>query len=112
MATNELLGLVAGAVLLGAVHGVEPGHGWPVAACDPDQRHGTVGDQVPRVTPSDHTPLSGLAGSPGEAVSTDEWVRLACVTYPVSTRCQRSVSPTGSESLRGRQSKKPIIATR
>ncbi|MFK5602745.1 MULTISPECIES: hypothetical protein [unclassified Haloferax] len=32
MATNELLGLVAGAVLLGAVHGVEPGHGWPVAA--------------------------------------------------------------------------------
>ncbi|MDS0240069.1 MULTISPECIES: hypothetical protein [unclassified Haloferax] len=32
MASNELLGLVAGAVLLGAVHGVEPGHGWPVAA--------------------------------------------------------------------------------
>ncbi|MFC7129636.1 hypothetical protein [Haloferax chudinovii] len=32
MASNELLGLVAGAVALGAVHGVEPGHGWPVAA--------------------------------------------------------------------------------
>ena len=25
-------GLVAGALLLGLVHGVEPGHGWPVAA--------------------------------------------------------------------------------
>ncbi|POG54760.1 hypothetical protein [Haloferax marisrubri] len=32
MASNELLGLVAGAVALGAIHGVEPGHGWPVAA--------------------------------------------------------------------------------
>ncbi|WP_148413485.1 hypothetical protein [Haloferax sp. KTX1] len=32
MTSNELLGLVAGAVALGAVHGVEPGHGWPVAA--------------------------------------------------------------------------------
>ncbi|AKU07398.1 hypothetical protein [Haloferax gibbonsii] len=32
MASNELLGLVVGAVALGAIHGVEPGHGWPVAA--------------------------------------------------------------------------------
>ena len=29
---DGLLGLVSGAVLLGAVHGIEPGHGWPVAA--------------------------------------------------------------------------------
>ncbi|HMB51274.1 MAG TPA: hypothetical protein VKM69_11500 [Natronoarchaeum rubrum] len=28
----EELGLVVGAVALGAVHGIEPGHGWPVAA--------------------------------------------------------------------------------
>jgi len=28
----EELGLLIGAVALGAVHGVEPGHGWPVAA--------------------------------------------------------------------------------
>jgi ABC-type nickel/cobalt efflux system permease component RcnA len=26
------VGLLAGAVILGAVHGIEPGHGWPVAA--------------------------------------------------------------------------------
>ena len=32
MLTNELLGPLAGAIALGAVHGVEPGHGWPVAA--------------------------------------------------------------------------------
>jgi len=29
---NESYGLFLGAVLLGAVHGIEPGHGWPVAA--------------------------------------------------------------------------------
>ena len=29
---NEVVGLFAGAIALGAVHGVEPGHGWPVAA--------------------------------------------------------------------------------
>ena len=32
MISNELLAPLAGAVALGAVHGVEPGHGWPVAA--------------------------------------------------------------------------------
>ncbi|GAA0551208.1 hypothetical protein ABNG02_04440 [Halorubrum ejinorense] len=32
MLPSELFGPLAGAVLLGAVHGVEPGHGWPVAA--------------------------------------------------------------------------------
>ena len=32
MLHNEALGLLLGAVALGAVHGVEPGHGWPVAA--------------------------------------------------------------------------------
>jgi len=29
---NDALGLLVGAVVLGAVHGIEPGHGWPVAA--------------------------------------------------------------------------------
>ena len=28
----EALGLLVGAVVLGAIHGIEPGHGWPVAA--------------------------------------------------------------------------------
>jgi nickel/cobalt exporter len=28
----EDIGIVAGAILLGVVHGIEPGHGWPVAA--------------------------------------------------------------------------------
>jgi hypothetical protein len=32
MVHGEALGLLIGAVLLGAVHGLEPGHGWPVAA--------------------------------------------------------------------------------
>lgn len=32
MLHGEALGLLVGAVALGAVHGVEPGHGWPVAA--------------------------------------------------------------------------------
>lgn len=32
MLHNEALGLLLGAVALGAVHGIEPGHGWPVAA--------------------------------------------------------------------------------
>ncbi|MFC7077933.1 sulfite exporter TauE/SafE family protein [Haloarcula halophila] len=32
MIERELAGLLAGAVALGAVHGIEPGHGWPVAA--------------------------------------------------------------------------------
>jgi len=32
MLHGESLGLLVGAVGLGAVHGVEPGHGWPVAA--------------------------------------------------------------------------------
>ena len=32
MALDSTLGLFGGAVALGAVHGVEPGHGWPVAA--------------------------------------------------------------------------------
>lgn len=29
---GEALGLVVGAVVLGAIHGIEPGHGWPIAA--------------------------------------------------------------------------------
>jgi hypothetical protein len=32
MLHDEALGLLLGAVALGAVHGIEPGHGWPVAA--------------------------------------------------------------------------------
>lgn len=32
MLHTEAIGLLIGAVLLGAVHGIEPGHGWPVAA--------------------------------------------------------------------------------
>ncbi|MFC6719061.1 hypothetical protein ACFQGT_20675 [Natrialbaceae archaeon GCM10025810] len=32
MLHGEALGLYLGAVALGAVHGIEPGHGWPVAA--------------------------------------------------------------------------------
>jgi ABC-type nickel/cobalt efflux system permease component RcnA len=32
MLHSDALGLLFGAVLLGAVHGIEPGHGWPVAA--------------------------------------------------------------------------------
>ncbi|WP_135830309.1 hypothetical protein [Halorussus halobius] len=32
MPPSDAVGLFAGAVALGAVHGVEPGHGWPVAA--------------------------------------------------------------------------------
>ncbi|MFB6102715.1 MAG: hypothetical protein ABEJ73_09130 [Haloplanus sp.] len=32
MALDTTLGLFGGAVVLGAIHGVEPGHGWPVAA--------------------------------------------------------------------------------
>lgn len=32
MLHNDALSLLLGAVVLGAVHGVEPGHGWPVAA--------------------------------------------------------------------------------
>lgn len=32
MVLGDTLGLLLGAVALGAVHGVEPGHGWPVAA--------------------------------------------------------------------------------
>ncbi len=32
MLHTEALGLLLGAVALGAVHGIEPGHGWPVAA--------------------------------------------------------------------------------
>jgi hypothetical protein len=32
MPLTEAPGLVAGAVALGAIHGIEPGHGWPVAA--------------------------------------------------------------------------------
>ncbi|MFW5963472.1 MAG: hypothetical protein ACOCQM_01305 [Natronomonas sp.] len=40
MLHGEALGLLFGAVALGAVHGVEPGHGWPVAASYAlDQRH-------------------------------------------------------------------------
>lgn len=32
MLHQEALGLLVGAVALGAIHGIEPGHGWPVAA--------------------------------------------------------------------------------
>jgi hypothetical protein len=32
MIPGDAVGLFAGAVVLGAVHGIEPGHGWPVAA--------------------------------------------------------------------------------
>jgi len=32
MLHGEALGLFLGAIALGAVHGIEPGHGWPVAA--------------------------------------------------------------------------------
>ncbi|QCS41980.1 hypothetical protein [Natrinema versiforme] len=32
MLHDDALGLLLGAVALGAVHGIEPGHGWPVAA--------------------------------------------------------------------------------
>ncbi|RZH67052.1 hypothetical protein [Natrinema altunense] len=32
MVPNEILGPLVGAVVLGAIHGIEPGHGWPVAA--------------------------------------------------------------------------------
>jgi len=32
MIPSDAVGLFAGAIALGAVHGVEPGHGWPVAA--------------------------------------------------------------------------------
>jgi len=32
MIPSDTVGLLLGAVALGAVHGVEPGHGWPVAA--------------------------------------------------------------------------------
>jgi nickel/cobalt exporter len=32
MLHQEALGLLVGAVALGAAHGIEPGHGWPVAA--------------------------------------------------------------------------------
>ena len=32
MVPSDALGLLLGAVALGAIHGVEPGHGWPVAA--------------------------------------------------------------------------------
>ena len=32
MLHGEALGLLLGAIALGAVHGIEPGHGWPVAA--------------------------------------------------------------------------------
>ncbi|WP_224449923.1 hypothetical protein [Haloprofundus salilacus] len=32
MLHNEALGPLLGAIALGAVHGIEPGHGWPVAA--------------------------------------------------------------------------------
>ncbi|SFS09861.1 High-affinity nickel-transport protein [Halomicrobium zhouii] len=32
MLHGEALGLLVGAILLGAVHGIEPGHGWPIAA--------------------------------------------------------------------------------
>ncbi|GAB3664762.1 hypothetical protein [Halopiger thermotolerans] len=32
MFPNELLGPLVGAVVLGAIHGIEPGHGWPIAA--------------------------------------------------------------------------------
>jgi len=32
MVAEGVVGLLGGAVILGAVHGIEPGHGWPVAA--------------------------------------------------------------------------------
>ncbi|MBX0288034.1 hypothetical protein [Haloarcula salinisoli] len=32
MLHNEAAGLLVGAIVLGAIHGIEPGHGWPVAA--------------------------------------------------------------------------------
>ena len=32
MLHGEAAGLLVGAVILGAIHGIEPGHGWPVAA--------------------------------------------------------------------------------
>jgi ABC-type nickel/cobalt efflux system permease component RcnA len=32
MLHNEALGVLLGAIALGAVHGIEPGHGWPIAA--------------------------------------------------------------------------------
>ena len=32
MLHGDAFGLLVGAVALGAVHGIEPGHGWPVAA--------------------------------------------------------------------------------
>lgn len=32
MLHNEALSLLIGAVVLGGIHGIEPGHGWPVAA--------------------------------------------------------------------------------
>ncbi|MFC6837903.1 hypothetical protein [Halomarina ordinaria] len=32
MFPDGTIGLFAGAILLGAIHGIEPGHGWPVAA--------------------------------------------------------------------------------
>ena len=32
MVPGDAFGLLLGAVALGAIHGVEPGHGWPVAA--------------------------------------------------------------------------------
>ncbi|WP_132058615.1 HoxN/HupN/NixA family nickel/cobalt transporter [Halorussus amylolyticus] len=32
MIPSDAVGLFAGAIALGAIHGVEPGHGWPVAA--------------------------------------------------------------------------------
>lgn len=32
MLHGEALGLLTGSILLGAIHGIEPGHGWPVAA--------------------------------------------------------------------------------
>jgi nickel/cobalt exporter len=32
MLQTDALGLLLGAVALGAVHGIEPGHGWPIAA--------------------------------------------------------------------------------
>jgi ABC-type nickel/cobalt efflux system permease component RcnA len=48
---SELAGLFLGAVSLGVVHGVEPGHGWPVAASYAMRKrrkwlHGTVAGVV------------------------------------------------------------------
>jgi len=42
------LGLLAGAVALGAVHGIEPGHGWPVAAAYALDPTAGVADGIPR----------------------------------------------------------------